>query len=462
MSTISYLTDIYTNHIPQNFVSQTKDLIREFLWSGKTWRIAQNTLALKKEHGGIELQDIDNYISCKKIKWILRIHCNNDCKWNSYGKYCFSLADETFGIQNFLLQSSSNKGLNIELPSFYQTCLDSWYSVKKKEKSYCIEDVLNQNLFGNCHISKKQQSLFFTNWTKSNLSKIRDIWNSETKSWKTGPEIHTQLKNKRNWIAEYNKIKSCIPKEWKLLLKDEDVHQDDTLLQNSRNIKLSENGLSLDNNVILLKKVKQKDIYFACLYPITKPSCISAWIKIFNKNIEVKTLQFKNHCIFNKKAIDFHWKSLHRAIYTENRLSKMKRSNGLCKLCLTHTETLCHLLSECKIAYSVWRNVEKLLNHLTGYSLDLNKYNIIFGVKEDKTYDTMYNFIVYNTKWCLWKNRNNVRYGKENIKNADTVFNDIVSFCKSEAKVITNSNYNHKLDENLKLFLNNIVNFQSL
>ena len=140
----------------------------------------------------------------------------------------------------------------------------------------------------------------------------------------------------------------------------------------------------------------------------------------------------------------------------------MNRSNGLCKLCLTHTETLCHLLSECKIAYSVWRNVEKLLKHLTGYSLDLNKYNIIFGVNEDKTYDIMYNFIVYNTKWCLWKNRNNVRYGKENIKNADTVFNDIVSFCKREAKVITNSNYNHKLDENVKLLLNNINNFQSM
>ena len=129
------------------------------------------------------------------------------------------------------------------------------------------------------------------------------------------------------------------------MLRGEELQQNDLLLQNTRNIKLSENGQMLDNSIISLKNVKQKDIYFACLYPITYPSCIPAWKNIFNKNIDIKTLQVKNDCIFNKKAVDFHWKVIHRSVYTESRLSKMNRSNGVCKLCHTHIETLCHLLS---------------------------------------------------------------------------------------------------------------------
>ena len=102
-----------------------------------------------------------------------------------------------------------------------------------------------------------------------------------------------------------------------------------------------------------------------------------------------------------------------------------------------------------------------MLNQLTGQNVALYTYNIIFGVKENKMYDKMHNFIVYNTKWCLWKNRNNVRYGNESIKNVDTVFNDIVSFCKSEAKLITSSSYNEKFDEKLNTFFENIVSYNS-
>ena len=88
MSSISYLVDIYTCDIPTKFINETKNLIRDFLWSGKTWRIAQKSLALRKIHGGLELQNIENFILCKKVKWVIRINFSKPSKWNSYGKYC--------------------------------------------------------------------------------------------------------------------------------------------------------------------------------------------------------------------------------------------------------------------------------------------------------------------------------------------------------------------------------------
>ena len=62
ISNISYLCDIYTANIPESFLTQTKDLIREFLWGGKTWRVAQKTTSLLKEHGGLDLTDITSFI----------------------------------------------------------------------------------------------------------------------------------------------------------------------------------------------------------------------------------------------------------------------------------------------------------------------------------------------------------------------------------------------------------------
>ena len=56
ISSLSYLVDIYTNNIPDKFIVKTKDLMQDFLWSGKTYR-----------HIGLELQDTDNLVLCKKL-----------------------------------------------------------------------------------------------------------------------------------------------------------------------------------------------------------------------------------------------------------------------------------------------------------------------------------------------------------------------------------------------------------
>ena len=49
MSSMSYLVDLYPNNIPSNFIKQTRELIRDFIWNSKTWRISQNNLGLQKK-----------------------------------------------------------------------------------------------------------------------------------------------------------------------------------------------------------------------------------------------------------------------------------------------------------------------------------------------------------------------------------------------------------------------------
>ena len=67
-----------------------------------------------------------------------------------------------------------------------------------KNNIISVEDVLDRNLFGNHHIRKNGRSLFLSNWTKSGIIKVGDIWNNVTKTWKTGIEIMNTLIDKRN------------------------------------------------------------------------------------------------------------------------------------------------------------------------------------------------------------------------------------------------------------------------
>ena len=100
---ISFLTEIYTENIPDIFLKETKKLFCDFLWDGKTWKISQKTLALKKEDGGLEFSDIHTLNEAKKVHWILKIHFSEMQKWNIIGKHYLENLDLDFGQQDFFL-----------------------------------------------------------------------------------------------------------------------------------------------------------------------------------------------------------------------------------------------------------------------------------------------------------------------------------------------------------------------
>ena len=82
-----------------------------------------------------------------------------------------------------------------------------------------------------------------------------------------------------------------------------------------------------------------------CAYPADKPTCIDSWSRVFQQNLTTHDI-FSDffHPIYNRKSVDFHWKTLHRTIFTESKLKSMKKSNGICKICNSYDETINHLL----------------------------------------------------------------------------------------------------------------------
>ena len=451
LSSMSYLIDVYTENIPQNFIKETKELIRDFLWQGKTWRISQTSLALKREHGGIELPELENFVKCKKVKWLVKIYFSKVSVWNCIGKHYIHVLDGKSGVVNFLLKCTSIKGLNIDIPKFYLACLNAWFILQSKKDFLEKREILNQNIFGNQNISCKNKPLFMFNWTKSNIVKINDIWDENINDWTQSETLFEVLSDRRNFILEYNKIKLSIPREWKYLLRNAQTEQDRQLLYNPRAVMIDCDGILINGKNINYTKLKQKDIYFACLYPIKAPTCLESWNNILNEQYTIVDIFKKvNRKIIDRKALNFHFMVIHRAIYSEKRLQKMNKSDGICKVCKSSDENLCHLLYDCIQIKECWYKIFHMLTKITDTICENNVKTIVFGITHTldiaKPVADVCNLVIIYTKYMIWLHRNNVKYQNEKVKAAHELYKYIMCKLNGYVKLLISSNKINKLN----------------
>ena len=126
----------------------------------------------------------------------------------------------------------------------------------------------------------------------------------------------------------------------------------------------------------------------------------------------------------------------------------MKKSDGICKLCKGNIETIIHLLYDCKHVKPVWENIQDLMDSIVDCNIMLNITDIIFGVKAndnlDSTESIMVNFIIFMTKWYIWKHRNDHKYGNIPIRKSDEMYKIIIRKCYEEVNMFLNSKYVNK------------------
>ena len=393
----------------------------------------------------------------------MKIHFSVLQKWNAIGKNYISKYDRKFGVDNLLLKCSNLNGLVLNMPSFYKVILNTWCDLQKKKKVNSKEKILSQNIFGNHNIAKNKQSLFFANWSKCNIVLVSDIWNIDTNNWKDSTEILDKLRIKRNWISEYNKIKDYFSNEWKQILRDQPIVQNTDLVHFGKEIELNSSEVLCQSKIIDFHKVKQKDLYYILLYPVPTPTCVLKWNEILETDYSIDELfHEKRHFMYNRKMYNFHWKLLHRIIFSEMKLRLMNKSDGKCKICKREKESIKHLIFECSEITLLWAKIEDFISETLDFHVDINLNNVVIGVNSDVCNGDMYvkiyiNFVILNTKWLIWKNRNDVKYNNTISKNANELFNCSVKQCQSEAKLIVSSMYNSRLHPNLKIMLNDLI-----
>ena len=101
-----------------------------------------------------------------------------------------------------------------------------------------------------------------------------------------------------------------------------------------------------------------------------------AWLKVWRNN------QYYN--LYCRKLMNFHWKIIHRAVYSEIRIQKIKRSNDICKLRSIQPNNLRHLLYECSKVSGVWWTIENMLSDIIKETINSTLEDVIFGLYKDE------------------------------------------------------------------------------
>ena len=195
------------------------------------------------------------------------------------------------------------------------------------------------------------------------------------------------------------------------------------------------------------------------MYPAAKPSCLAAWEHHFGIELQIQDIKIVNHLLYDRKSFNFHWKCIHRDVFTESRLKKMKKSNGKCTVCTIDNENIPHLLYECPIIKPIWTKIEQLMYNLTGENVNINVQSILFSSMrtQQKCSNIFFNFLVYAAKWRIWKHRNNIKYGQARVKSSNDIFLDIVMDYKNQAEIVMNSCNFNKIGCKLQAYLRNII-----
>ena len=235
LSVIGY--EIEMRCIPVKFAKEINSIIWDFIWDGETKQISRNVCSLPQNKGGMGMVNLNHFIKAKQVKCMHNIIHSELDKWNVIGKYWLTSMDSKFETDFVLCNCSDIKDIGLrKISKFYLNLLNCWSEFLSLNKINTEENILEQHIFGNSKIRYKRKALFLSNFSKSGFKTVKDIWDQNSKTFVNSTEIFNRLTDKRNWIAEYSRIKASFSHELLLMLKSDNIKQ-----LNKRNIYLETN-----------------------------------------------------------------------------------------------------------------------------------------------------------------------------------------------------------------------------
>ena len=361
--------------------------------------------------------------------------------WNIIGKQWLKVLDEEYDIENFILKCIDIKGLNFgKIPQYYQECIKSWvkfYSILTlKSKEY----ILGSPLYGNKYIKHRNSPIFLSNFSKSNVKYVRDIWNAENDSFLPNESIRDRLLDRTNYAAKYNKIKASFSPDILEILNGQKTQ----LEPNNATIDTNLN-ICMGNKVLEPNKLKLKFIQKIILDKHFERKFQTKWETAFNENFQRKQIwQTLLEIPVSNKEKQFQWKIIHNAIFTEHKLFLMSMSDGLCHFCRENSENLTHLFYFCRIINRVIRELEQKINSIIEeeymLKVQLKPTNLILGFVHEKSDIRMFvNFVLIQCKWEIWKLRNKIKHDNKYFT-FQMIIRNIVQKISSSVKFLSKIN----------------------
>ena len=411
MSKVVYAASLL--EVPNEIIQQVKDIVYGFLWKGKRDKVKRSTVINELHDGGINMIDIESFLSSLKCAWVPRI-VNASGKWASL----FHVITNKMKLpKNYIWHMSfrskeSFPGITLFTP-FYQDVILKYNHAKhiKPFNKMSKHEVIEQPLWGNEHFRIRNTCLYYKQWVDSNILYVKDLIKHDG-SMKTENDFYNTIKVKTNIIQEIYVVKRYIIK--RVLATQFDV---------APYVQIRSKPVILHRNKLYTIDDRKSKFF----YKILKEKCES---RAHMESVHARMFNFNNskntwYSIYTQKiktmkipkVKEFNYKIISNIVACGNIISKWNcHVSKYCTLC-NDIETTCHLLFECPHIRSIWAQLSSKL----GFNITWKQivcgwpdYNISNKIK-------CMNMIVSIIAYAIFKENSYCKYNKkqytiENIK----------------------------------------------
>ena len=368
--------------IPENCVKEINKILFNFLWGSKD-KVKRIKVIKKVKDGGLGMIDVQSLFDSLKSGWVKRIMCANPNKsgWAQLPRYFL----QKFFECDFKLNMNFDESIIFnELKKthpFYKEVLLCYNKVYVTTEEEFKNDIYNQPLWGNKFINVKVRTknkvLFLQNWIRSGINYVNDL--RFVDGCLDENFLFQKVTAKNNILIEIMMMKNVLLPYKTLLLDIGNVNKKTYTIP-------YENTKEMYNR---LTDVKVESVINMSNY--LQPYCNS-------ESIEEK-------CVFQSKLInqnenklkEFNYKLINGILPCNVNLMRWRKLNtGKCDVC-DESQTIEHLLFDCKYVKGHWKYVEQALN------VRLSFCNIICGIQTDSISNntiTLAAFLIYK-EWLI-------------------------------------------------------------
>ena len=327
----------------EQIIKELNTLFYDFIWKGPA-KIKRTVLTNQYINGGLDMVNIEVFISSLKLTWIRRL-ISKEGNWKSIIENNLNIIDFVNLGSNFI--KNENEKINNK---FWKDVIKSMYDFQKINKPKKIDHFLTLPIFQNEDILIGNKPFFLKTWYNKGVRYINDFINENGKFY-SEHEFTTLYSINSNFI-QYNGILRAI----KTFLKNHDITE---FYNKSSNPLIPFSILN-----IVEHKNGCKGIYNILNKNIHQPTSKSKWEQEYQvedecwKEIYVAPFEKQYSSILRW----FQVRVNHRILPTNKFLYKIHiKDSPLCHYC-QQEETLTHMLWTCTATKELLQEIKEWFN----------------------------------------------------------------------------------------------------
>ena len=355
-----------------------------FIWNKKRHEVNKKTLCKNIQDGGLKMLNLKEFDKSLKITWIRKL-INTSPEWEEFATIykIERLISTDTNYHNYIIQT---------------TCNPFWKSVAESYKDWyaIFKEVMEPNanfipIWGN----NKMNIPFNPIWYRKGIRYVSDMYD-ENGTPLTQELLGNQL-GIRIQFTHFYAFWSRIPGEYSTIL---------TGKQKSFN-------LQKPPNIEWITKDKKGGVNIRKIWEISNKEYIPIGRQRWDEQLDNPediiweySYMLTHKCRMNPRIRYFQYQILNRSLITNKKLRQFNLlDHDTCDECGT-TETICHMLYECRQIRNLWTILERWLSRITGERLTLDLNTILLG---NKDYNYIVNYVIIVTKHEIYRYKWNHR-----------------------------------------------------